>query len=109
MMTSYFRLPAAFALFGLCLGLGSARGAAADTKVFAGARILDGSGNVIEKAALVVHNGRFTGVGPSSKVKIPKGAITIDVTGKTIPPGLIDAHAHVSDVEGKGTGSTREK
>src|SRR5207247_2504499 len=37
-----------------------------------------------------------------------KAAQSIDVSGKTITPGLINGHGHVSDVEGKRTGATEE-
>src|ERR1700675_1693018 len=96
-------------LCGLCLSLIHAASVAADTKAFVGARIFDGTGKaVIEKGTIVVLDGRIAMVGPSDKVKAPKGAQTINVTGKTITPGLINAHGHVSDVEGKGTGATEE-
>ncbi len=96
-------------LFGLCLSLIYTGTTAADNKVFAGARIFDGTGKaVIEKGTIVVLDGRIVAVGPSDKVKTPKGSQTIDVSGKTITPGLINAHGHVSDVEGKGTGATEE-
>jgi N-acetylglucosamine-6-phosphate deacetylase len=88
--------------------LGSA--AAAGAKVFAGARIFDGTGNtVIENGTLVVRDGKIVAVGPSNKVKPPRALQPIDVRGKTITPGLTDAHAHVSDVEGQNTGATEEK
>ena len=92
----------------LCLSLTHAGIAATDTKFFAGARIFDGTGKVFEKGSIVVQDGRIVAVGSSDKVKAPKGAQTIDVSGKTITPGLINAHGHVSDVEGKRTGATDE-
>jgi imidazolonepropionase-like amidohydrolase len=99
-----------WALLGICLGLGNAGTAAADSRAFVGARIFDGTGKaVIEKGTILVTDGRIAAVGSSKKVKVPKGAQTIDVSGKTITPGLISAHAHVSDVEGKKTGSTEER
>jgi len=95
--------------WGLCLGLIHAGTAAADTRAFVGARIFDGTGKaVIEKGTIVVVDGRIVAAGPSNKVKVPKGAQTLDVSGKTITPGLINAHGHVSDVEGKRTGATEE-
>ncbi len=97
------------ALLGFAVNLGHPMAAAVNTKVFVGARIFDGAGSVIEKGTLVVEDGKIAAVGPSNKVKAPKGAQSIDVRGKTITPGLINSHGHVSDVEGKGTGSTKEK
>ncbi len=95
--------------WGLCLGLIHSAPAAAETKAFTGARIFDGTGKaVIEKGTIVVVDGRIAAVGPSNKVKAPKGAQILDVSGKTITPGLINAHGHVSDVEGKRTGATEE-
>jgi imidazolonepropionase-like amidohydrolase len=37
---------------------------------------------------------RILAVGARGAVTVPPGAITIDVGGKTIIPGLVDAHAH---------------
>lgn len=67
-----------------------------DTKAFVGARIIDGTGKApMEKSTLLVRNGRIEAVGPS--VKIPAGVERIDVAGKTIIPGLVNAHGHVND------------
>jgi imidazolonepropionase-like amidohydrolase len=41
-----------------------------------------------------VHDNRIAAVGRRGEVAIPAGAKTIDMAGKTIIPGLIDAHAH---------------
>jgi imidazolonepropionase-like amidohydrolase len=90
----------------LCLGLFHARTATADTKAFVDARIFDGSGKpAIETGTIVVQNGRIVAADSSAKVKAPKGAQTIILTGKTITPGLINAHGHVSDAEGRKTGA----
>ena len=51
--------------------------------------------SVIENGTIVVEGNRITAVGPAASVTIPGGARRIDVTGRTIIPGLIDAHAHV--------------
>ncbi len=70
-------------------------------KAFTGARIIDGTGNaVMEKATLVVRDGRIEAVGP--KVKVPRGAEQIDLSGKTIIPGLINAHGHVNNADQLG-------
>jgi imidazolonepropionase-like amidohydrolase/Tol biopolymer transport system component len=50
---------------------------------------------VIENGTIVVEGNRIVAVGPAGAVRVPTGATRIDVRGKTIIPGLIDAHAHV--------------
>ena len=65
-------------------------------QAWVGARVIDGTGNpAIENATLLVRDGKIAAVGP--RVKIPAGAQRIDGTGKTIIPGLINAHGHVND------------
>ena len=51
--------------------------------------------SVIENGTIVVEANRIVAVGPSGSVTVPSGAKRIDARGKTIIPGLIDAHAHV--------------
>src|SRR5271165_3746409 len=69
--------------------------AADRVQAWVGARIIDGTGKpAIENATLLISNGRVEAVG--KKVKIPAGAERIDATGKTIIPGLINAHGHVN-------------
>jgi imidazolonepropionase-like amidohydrolase len=71
--------------------------AAAQDKAFIGARIIDGTGKApVEKATLLVRNGRIEAVGAS--VKIPAGVERIDVAGKTIIPGIVNGHGHVNDL-----------
>jgi imidazolonepropionase-like amidohydrolase/Tol biopolymer transport system component len=61
-----------------------------------GGRILtmDAHNTVIENGIIVIENNRIVGVGHSGGLNIPKDATRVDVTGKTLIPGLIDAHAH---------------
>jgi imidazolonepropionase-like amidohydrolase len=80
-----------------------ARGAvsAAEVEAFTGARVIDGTGRAaIENATIVVRNGRIEAIGRN--LKIPAGAQRIDVTGKTVIPGLINAHGHVGDLSQLG-------
>lgn len=68
---------------------------------YTGATIIDGSGSTpIQGGVLLVSNGRVVAVGTKENVKIPEHATLHDVTGKTIIPGLINAHGHVGDVKG---------
>ena len=68
---------------------------------FTGARIWDGTGgDALDDAVMVVHQGRITAVGAAAEVEIPEGAAIADLAGKTVVPGLINAHAHASGVRG---------
>ncbi len=59
-----------------------------------GGRFLDGQ-------TVVADKGRIVAVGPNASVTVPAGAKVIDGTGKTLSPGIWDAHMHVgSDAEG---------
>ena len=66
-------------------------------RVLWGARLLDGSGGApLERAVVRVVGGRISEVA-EARGELPDGAI--DLAGRTLLPGLIDAHCHVlSDV-----------
>ena len=66
------------------------------TVVLKGARIITMKGDeVIPRGDVVVTNNRVVAVGAEGSVTVPAGARTIDVSGKTIMPGLVDVHAHM--------------
>ena len=68
---------------------------------FVGAQIIDGTGGApITDGVLVVRDGRIEAVGAGDTVAVPADAEQIDVTGRTIIPGLINAHGHVNNVRG---------
>jgi imidazolonepropionase-like amidohydrolase len=54
-------------------------------------RVFDGE-KVLERATVVVENGRITAIGAG--VSVPSGAAVIDGAGKTLLPGFLDAHTH---------------
>ena len=67
------------------------------TVALTGARIVtmaDKAGGIIDDGVIVITGDRITAIGKRGSVTIPAGAKTIDMTGKTIIPGLVDAHAH---------------
>ena len=85
-----------FALGLFIAAAGCATDAPVSTAVlFEGARLILGDGSLIEQGALLVEGDRIVAVGPRGEVVTPLGATQIDVTGKTIIPALIDAHAHL--------------
>jgi imidazolonepropionase-like amidohydrolase len=61
-----------------------------------GARLvtMNSSREVIEKGTLIIEGNRIVAIGPEGSVDVPKGMSIMDATGKTIIPGMIDAHAH---------------
>ena len=66
--------------------------------VLTGADLIDGTGRApMEQAVLLVSDGRVQAVGRADDVAIPDGVPRVDVTGKTIIPGLVTAHAHLND------------
>ena len=67
------------------------------TVALTGARIVTmagENGGIIDNGVIVIQDNRILAVGPAGQVSVPAGAKTVDVTGKTIIPGLVDAHAH---------------
>ena len=62
-----------------------------------GVRIIDGTGGpAVERGTIVISNGRITAAGAS--VQVPAGATRVDLAGKTVMPGMINAHAHVQNL-----------
>jgi imidazolonepropionase-like amidohydrolase len=66
--------------------------------VLTNGRIIDGTGTVPRIGTVVAHDGRLVAVGEFDEAGIPRGASVtrIDATGKTVMPGLIDAHCHMT-------------
>ena len=65
-----------------------------------GATLVDATGApAVPNATVVVEQGRIVAAGPSASTPVPSGARRIDVTGKTIIPGLWDNHAHLHQIE----------
>jgi len=64
-------------------------------RVLKGGKLIDGTGkDPIEDSVLVVKGNRIEAVGPSGAVDYPPETEVLDVAGKTVMPGLIDAHFH---------------
>ncbi|MFC6645072.1 amidohydrolase family protein [Granulicella cerasi] len=63
--------------------------------LLSGAKIITMKGDqVLPTGDVLVTGDRIIAVGPKGSLKVPTDAKVMDVTGKTIIPGLIDIHAH---------------
>lgn len=72
----------------------------AGTKVFTNLRLVDGTDAApVGAASIVVQNGRVLTAGPAARVVAPPGAERIDLGGRSVIPGLINAHGHVNDAD----------
>jgi Tol biopolymer transport system component len=96
-------LPSSHASIGLEVAADVPEGSVA----FTNARLITMQGgqgdHVIERGTVVVERNRITAVGESGELAVPAGAKVIDVGGRTIMPGLIDAHGHIECCFGLGT------
>ena len=63
--------------------------------IYEGARIIPGNGSQpIANAAMLVENGIITKIGAKGSIDAPRGALRVDLTGKTLMPTLINTHGH---------------
>jgi imidazolonepropionase-like amidohydrolase len=65
-------------------------------KALVGGKLIDGTGRTsIEDAVVVIEGDRISSVGKADATTVPTGSEVIDVTDKTVMPGLINCHAHL--------------
>ncbi len=77
---------------------------------FTGPRLIDGRGGApVDDATIVVRNGRIEAVGPTAGTTIPDGAEQVDLTGRTVVPGFINAHGHVGRSAGGLEGAAADE
>ncbi len=90
------RLFCLFLAFAFILpGLTSAEEQKPKVLALTGVRLIDGNGgSPVDDAVIIITGDKFTAVGVRGKIAIPKDAEILDVKGKTVIPGLIDAHMH---------------
>jgi len=78
------------------LALAAAAPAAAETLVIrAGRLIVDAAQPARGPSTIVVTDGRIVAIG-APDMAVPAGATVVDLSGKTVLPGLIDAHVHLT-------------
>ncbi len=56
--------------------------------------LIDGNGNVVEDAMLVIEGSKIQYMGKNNG-KIPNGAEIVDMKRRTVLPGMIDSHMHL--------------
>ncbi len=62
---------------------------------FVGGKVITMEGEqVIDNGVVLVEGNIIKAIGAKSEVNVPSSAKVIDITGKSLMPGLIDAHAH---------------
>jgi len=72
---------------------------------FVGARVIDGTDRPpIDNATIVVRDGKVAEIGSSARVSAPADAQRVTLTGRTVIPGLVNAHGHVGNTEGLSQG-----
>lgn len=80
---------------GVKIGFRAASAVPHGTTVISGARIVTMNGDqVIANGRIVVKDNRIVAIGNASEIAVPAGAKLVDAAGKTIIPGLVDAHWH---------------
>ena len=90
-------------LAGACTGVAAEQGAATQGQVvaFVGASVVPmDRERVLENHTVVVRDGRIAEVGPSTQVRAPAGAATVDARGKFLVPGFAEMHAHIPAAQG---------
>jgi enamidase len=66
-------------------------------------RVIDGTGQPArDRQTLIVRNGAIAEVGDAARVTPPAGAEVIDLTGKSVIPGLVMLHEHLYYPTGPG-------
>ena len=85
------------ALLLLIAGCSKLKPDGADTVIaLEGATLIDGAGGEPKRdAVIIIRNGHIEAVARVNQIEIPRSAERVNLAGKTVIPGLIDAHAHV--------------
>ena len=77
----------------------------ARVKAFTGARVIDGTDRPpMDNATIVVSDGKIVTVAPAARAQVPANAERVSLAGKTVMPGIVNAHGHVGNTVGMEQG-----
>lgn len=66
-------------------------------------RVIDGTGAPpLENQTVIIRDGVIAAIGPAATTAVPEGATTVDLTGRTVMPGLVMVHEHLYYPTGPG-------
>src|SRR4029078_11593578 len=73
------------------------RGAGGAVTAIVGAKLIDGTGApAVDNTVVLGQGDRIAAAGPRARVQVPQGATVVDASGKSLIPGLVDAHYHLN-------------
>ena len=76
------------------------KGDPAQITALVGGDLVDGLSDITRTdMTVIIEDGRISNIGSRSETPVPDNAVVIDVTGKTLMPGLWDMHAHSNQVQ----------
>jgi imidazolonepropionase-like amidohydrolase len=86
-------------LVGLCVGPAAAQSNAPGTLVLTHANVIDGvSSAPMMNATVIVEGGVIRRIETNGSSEPPSGAKVLDLNGRWLLPGFVDAHAHIADL-----------
>ncbi|CAN5208630.1 amidohydrolase family protein [soil metagenome] len=105
-MKSHYYLPLSlFFLFSSLFFISCGDSYPDDILVFTNASIWDGTQSAVhENSALITYQGNVLEIIGMNDPDFPEDAVTVDLDGRYIIPGLINAHGHVGMARGLETG-----
>src|SRR5687768_999464 len=75
----------------------------APTIALTNARVIDGTGAAArERQTILIQDGTIADIGESGAIAVPAGATSIDLTGKSVMPGMVMLHEHLYYPTGPG-------
>lgn len=67
------------------------------------ARVIDGTGAAVRAdQTVILRDGVIAAIGPAASTPVPEGAQVMDLTGKTLLPGMVMVHEHLYYPTGPG-------